>query len=113
MRPPAGALAFERAAVRLTAVAMTRSEMARKISYKFRLSGSESEKALDAIVKGMESAVSSGSRVEIRGFGSFYTKDCKPYTGRNPRTGESVSVEAKRLPCFRQGKDIKKSLKSV
>ena len=73
MRPPAGALAFERAAVRLTAVAMTRSEMARKISYKFRLSGSESEKALDAIVKGMESAVSSGSRVEIRGFGSFYT----------------------------------------
>ncbi|MGI9558198.1 MAG: HU family DNA-binding protein [Thermodesulfobacteriota bacterium] len=92
---------------------MTKSEISRKISYKFRLSVSEAEKVLGAIVEGMSSAVSSGSRVEIRGFGSFYAKDCKPYTGRNPRTGESVEVKAKKLPCFRQGKDIKDFFKSA
>lgn len=86
---------------------MRKSDLIRSISYKFRLSASEAEKALGAIVERMESAVVSGSRVEIRGFGSFYSKRSSAYTGRNPRTGESVEVAAKRLPCFRQGKEIR------
>jgi len=46
-------------------------------------------------------------RVEIRGFCSFHMKDYKPYTGRNPKTGEKVLISAKRLPFFKCGKVLK------
>ena len=92
---------------------MTKSEISRKISYKFRLSGDDADRVLNIIIDGMSSGVISGSRVEIRGFGSFYTRDCKPYSGRNPRTGENVEVKAKKLPCFRQGKEIKDVFKKM
>lgn len=86
---------------------MKKSEISRKISYRFRLPASDADRILDVITDSMTEAIISGSRVEIRGFGSFYTKNYDPYTGRNPRTGERVEVKAKRLPCFRQGKEIK------
>ncbi len=92
---------------------MTKSEISRKISHKFKLSKSDADKVLNTITDGLFKAVSSGARVEIRGFGSFYTKQCNSYTGRNPRTGEKVEVEAKRLPYFRQGKEIKSVFKKM
>ena len=51
-----------------------------------------------------------GGRVEIRGFGSFKVKEYGSYAGRNPRTGEKVAVEPKRLPFFRAGKELKEYL---
>ena len=48
-----------------------------------------------------------GEGIEIRGFGSFTVREYKPYTGRNPRTGEIVQVAAKRLPFFKVGKKLK------
>ncbi len=48
-----------------------------------------------------------GDRIEIRGFGSFKIKNYGAYHGRNPKTGESVSVIPKRLPFFRAGKELK------
>ncbi len=92
---------------------MTKSEISGKISYKFRLRGDDADRVLDLIIDNMSESLISGLRVEIRGFGSFYTKDCMPYTGRNPRTGEKVEVKAKKLPCFRQGKEIKTFFKNM
>ncbi len=92
---------------------MTKSEISRKMFFKFHLSATDADAILNTIIDCMSNAVASGSRVEIRGFGSFYAKECKPYTGRNPRTGENVEVKAKRLPCFRQGKDIKDVFKTI
>ncbi|WP_375289242.1 integration host factor subunit beta [Qipengyuania sp.] len=51
-----------------------------------------------------------GGRVELRGFGAFSTREREARQGRNPRTGESVHVEAKRVPYFRPGKDMRKML---
>ncbi|MBW2325489.1 MAG: integration host factor subunit beta [Deltaproteobacteria bacterium] len=48
-----------------------------------------------------------GDRVEIRGLCSFYVKKYKAYTGRNPKTGEPVKIQAKRLPFFKCGKELK------
>jgi integration host factor subunit beta len=51
-----------------------------------------------------------GGRVELRGFGAFSTRDRDGRTGRNPRTGESVAVEAKRVPYFKPGKEMRDRL---
>jgi len=48
-----------------------------------------------------------GERVEIRGLCSFFVKDYKSYTGRNPKTGEKVIISPKKLPFFKSGKELK------
>jgi integration host factor subunit beta len=55
----------------------------------------------------MTRALVEGERVEIRGFGSIFVKHYGGYRGRNPKTGESVVVQSKRLPFFRCGKELK------
>jgi integration host factor subunit beta len=55
----------------------------------------------------MTEALRRGDRIEIRGFGSFTSKSYDAYTGRNPRTGETIHVPAKRLPFFKVGKELK------
>jgi integration host factor subunit beta len=54
----------------------------------------------------MSKALANGDRVEIRGLCSMYVKDYKAYTGRNPKTGEKVTVPPKKLPFFKCGKGI-------
>jgi integration host factor subunit beta len=67
----------------------------------------EAEKIVDIFFTTMADALSAGERVEIRGFGSFFVKDYKAYTGRNPKTGQPVTVGEKKLPFFRCGKELK------
>jgi integration host factor subunit beta len=55
----------------------------------------------------MTEALRRGDRIEIRGFGSFTNKSYEAYTGRNPRTGQTIHVPAKRLPHFKVGKELK------
>jgi integration host factor subunit beta len=49
-------------------------------------------------------------RIEIRGFGSFVNRQYEAYQGRNPRTGEVINVEGKKLPFFKMGKELKEQL---
>lgn len=58
----------------------------------------------------MSKALAGGDRVEIRGFCSIYLKDYKGYTGRNPKTGEFVRVQRKKLPFFKCGKDLREKV---
>ena len=71
--------------------------------------GSEFQKALREMDLGVEmtEALQRGEGIEIRGFGSFTVRPYKPYSGRNPRTGQPVDVPAKRLPFFKVGKELK------
>ena len=55
----------------------------------------------------MEDSLKNGNRIEIRGFGSFEIRRYKAYEGRNPRTGDPVGVNPKRLPFFKVGKELK------
>ena len=55
----------------------------------------------------MSSALEKGDRVEIRGLCSFYVKNYKSYTGRNPKTGEKVRIKPKKLPFFKCGRELK------
>jgi integration host factor subunit beta len=65
------------------------------------------ETIVDTIFDGITSALARGDRAELRGFGSFSLRHRDPRMGRNPRNGEPVSVDAKSVPFFRAGKDLR------
>ena len=71
------------------------------------LNRQEAEKIVNIFFSSIEESLGSGSRVEIRGFGSFTVNGYKSYTGRNPKTDEQIRVPAKKLPFFKVGKELK------
>lgn len=68
------------------------------------------ERIVDTVFDEITRTLANGDRVELRGFGAFSIKKRAARTGRNPRTGASVSVEAKRLPFFKTGKELRDHL---
>lgn len=68
------------------------------------------ERIVTTIFDTMSDALANGDRVELRGFGAFSTKERAPRIGRNPRTGEQVSVDAKLVPYFKCGKEMRENL---
>jgi integration host factor subunit beta len=71
------------------------------------LRASEVEGAVDALLEAVCQALIEGRRIELRGFGAFSVREREPRVGRNPRTGETVSVAAKRVPFFKPGKELR------
>jgi len=67
----------------------------------------DSETIVNAMFEAMAEALGRGERIEIRGFGSFGVKQRRARQGRNPKTGDAVAVEAKWIPFFRAGKDLR------
>ncbi len=68
------------------------------------------EQVVDIFFEEIGQRLAEGGRVELRGFGAFSTRDRGARQGRNPRTGETVAVEAKRVPYFRPGKEMRRVL---
>lgn len=90
---------------------MTKSELIQKLAEKNpHLFLRDVEKIVDTIFNEITDALVNGDRVELRGFGAFSVKEREPRTGRNPRTGETVQVDAKRLPFFKTGKGLRERL---
>jgi integration host factor subunit beta len=71
------------------------------------LSRSEAEQIVTLFFDKMSDALAKGDRVEIRGLCSFFVKEYRSYTGRNPKTGEKVKIKPKKLPFFKVGKGLK------
>jgi integration host factor subunit beta len=86
---------------------MTKSELIEALSNKMKTTRTRAEQVVDNIFEIMTGTLKRGEGIEIRGFGSFTVKDYKGYSGRNPRTGETVEVAPKRLPFFKVGKALK------
>lgn len=87
---------------------MTKSELIeRLVSKNPNLQIKITEDCVKEIVEHLSSTLERGNRIEIRGFGSFSLHYRKPRLGRNPKTGESVSLAAKYVPHFKAGKDLK------
>jgi integration host factor subunit beta len=68
------------------------------------------EVAVNAIFDAMVECLEDGGRIELRGFGNFTVREYKSYTGRNPKTGEQVTVPNKRMPFFKVGKELRDRL---
>lgn len=87
---------------------MTKRELVDEINKRFPyLSRRDSEVIINAIFDAITGALAEGGRIEIRGFGSFVVKHRRAREGRNPKTGQAVSVAAKRIPFFKVGKELK------
>ncbi len=71
------------------------------------LTRKKAEAVVDRFFGMMTDGLADGDRVEIRGFCSFFVKEYKPYTGRNPKTGELVKIKPKKLPFFKCGLELK------
>ena len=89
---------------------MNKSELVKALADQANISLDEATLVVNTFVDSMKDSLLEGGRVEIRGFGSFKVKEYGSYAGRNPRTGENVAVEPKRLPFFRAGKELKEYL---
>ncbi len=85
---------------------MNKSDLISEIAEKAGLSKRSSEQFVNLMVDAMISAMIQEERIEIRGFGSFVIRHYGAYEGRNPKTGEKIRIENKRLPFFKAGKDL-------
>jgi integration host factor subunit beta len=86
---------------------MNKLELIDMLKNKHRISRKEAAAVVDLFFESMSEALARGDRVEIRGLCSFYNKEYKSYKGRNPKTGETVTVVPKKLPFFKCGKELK------
>ena len=90
---------------------MIKSELVEKIAEENpHLLQRDVERIVSTVFEEITEAISSGNRVELRGFGALSSKKREERLGRNPRTGEAVKVEEKYVPFFKTGKNLKKRL---
>ena len=90
---------------------MTKSELIQRLAEANpHLYQRDVERIVTTIFEEITQALSEGNRVELRGFGAFSVKERNSRVGRNPRTGEAVEVEAKYIPYFKTGKQLREKL---
>ncbi len=87
---------------------MTKSELIARLAERFpQLVAKDADFAVKMILDAMSDALVRGDRIEIRGFGSFALNYRPPRVGRNPKSGDKVSVPAKWVPHFKAGKELR------
>ena len=90
---------------------MIKSELVTRLSARYpHLYHRDVERIVSTVLDEIKRALADGDRVELRGFGAFSVKVRAARLGRNPRTGEAVNVQEKRVPFFRTGKELRERL---
>jgi DNA-binding protein HU-beta len=89
---------------------MTKAELIDSIAAKADLQKSAAERIVNAIFDDIVAALKGGDKVNISGFGTFQVSARKARTGRNPKTGEAIQIEASRTAKFKAGKGLKDAL---
>jgi len=86
---------------------MNKLELISTLKQKTGLTKAEAADVVQTFFDSLTEALAKGERVEIRGLCSFFIKEYDSYTGRNPKTGEKVTIPPKKLPFFKCGKELK------
>lgn len=86
---------------------MTKADLVEEVSRALESNRKDSEFVVEGVFESIVGALRRGDKVEIRGFGSFRTRQRRARIGRNPKTGARVNVAAKRIPYFKPSKDLK------
>ena len=86
---------------------MNKLELISALKTEADITKSEAAAIVQIFFDSMADALTRGERVEIRGLCSFFIKNYKSYTGRNPKTGDQVTIQPKKLPFFKSGKELK------
>ena len=90
---------------------MNKQELVDAMAAKAEISKANAAKALDAFVDSVSEAVAKGDKVTLVGFGTFLVSERAARKGRNPQTGETISIPAAKVPKFRAGAELKKAVK--
>lgn len=86
---------------------MTKADLIEEVSRVVEMTRRDSEVIVEAIFDAIVKSLRHGDKIEIRGFGSFRSRQRQPRIGRNPKTGTRVEVPAKRIPYFKPSKELK------
>jgi len=86
---------------------MNKSELINAIAEQANLSKADAGHSLDALIKTIETTLKSGDSIALVGFGTFAVKERAERTGRNPQTGQEITIAASRVPSFKPGKGLK------
>lgn len=104
---PAGGAAYG------TFSGMTKADLIEEVCHTGHLTRKESEAVIETVFESIVDSLRAGDKIEIRGFGSFRTRQRAARTGRNPKTGEPVAVPARRVPFFKPSKELKDGINAA
>jgi len=89
---------------------MNKLDLISELKTETNINKAEAARVVQIFFDHMAEAMARGERVEIRGLCSFFVKEYKSFIGRNPKTGENVTIKPKKLPFFKSGKELKERL---
>jgi len=92
---------------------MNRADLTEEVSLALGIAGKESDTVVISMLDGIVRSLRSGDKVEIRGFGTFGTRQRRSRIGRNPKTGARVEVPAKRVPYFKPSRELRELINSA
>lgn len=92
---------------------MTKADLIEEVAQAAEVTRKDSEKIVEAILDSIVQSLRAGDKIEIRGFGSFRTRQRQARLGRNPKTGEKVPVPARRVPFFKPSKELKDGVNTL
>jgi DNA-binding protein HU-beta len=90
---------------------MTKAELIEKMAKDAGIAKAAAEKALNSLIDGVKKTLKKGNKVTLVGFGTFSAAKRKARTGRNPRTGETIKIAARKTPKFTAGQGLKDAVK--
>ncbi len=90
---------------------MNKTELVNAVALKSELTKKDADKAVAAVFDAIKEAVAAGEKVQLIGFGTFEAKERAARECRNPRTGETITVEASKVPSFKAGQGFKDAVK--
>ncbi|MGG4392184.1 DNA-binding protein [Priestia megaterium] len=90
---------------------MKKAEFVEAVASKSELTKQEAKKAVDALFETISTTLAKGEKVQLVGFGTFEVRERAERTGRNPQTGEEMTIPATKVPAFKVGKELKEAVK--
>ena len=89
---------------------MNKSDLANDVAKRTQLSKAKAWEVVSATFESIKTSLKKGQKVSLIGFGSFLVRARKARTGRNPQTGETIQIKARKVPAFSAGSELKKAL---
>ncbi|NLI12837.1 HU family DNA-binding protein [Pelotomaculum propionicicum] len=89
---------------------MNKAELISSVAEKTELTKKDSEKAVNAVLETIGAALGNGDKVQLVGFGTFEIRERAARKGRNPQTGQEISIAAARVPVFKAGKSLREAV---
>jgi integration host factor subunit beta len=86
---------------------MTKADLVEQVAKEAEMTKKDAEQLVEVVFDSIVDALNKGDKIELRGFGSFRVRERNARKGRNPKTGETVSIPAKRVAYFKPGKELK------